>query len=93
MKKVTVMRSLRDKYGVSARELADAAGVSQQYISDLELGRYRERYDYRKSGEPLVQKAFETVAAARKEQAWQLSEDLANNRHRLLGFVEENNEL
>jgi predicted transcriptional regulator len=93
MSRVTVMRLMRKKYGIPANELASAVGVSQQYVNDLELGKYLGRYDYTKSGAPLMQKAFGRVAAARAAQAGRLSEDLSANRLCLLDFVEDNYEL
>ena len=88
MKRVTLMRLLRHRYGITTRELAEAVGVSRQYVSDLELGKYIGRYDFRHSGTPLMQAAFERVAANKAEQARQLLEDCDNNCHRLLDFVE-----
>jgi transcriptional regulator with XRE-family HTH domain len=93
MSKVSVMRILRHRYKITTRELAEAVGVSQQYMSDLELGKYLGIYDYRKSGEPMVLLAFEAVAAGRQGQAGQLPGLLAKYRHSLLDFVEENDEL
>ncbi|MCL1835821.1 MAG: helix-turn-helix transcriptional regulator [Oscillospiraceae bacterium] len=93
MSRTTVMRCLREKYGITTRELAEAAGVSQQYISDLELGRYIDRYDYRKSGVPLILRAFEIVATIKAQQVCGLLADLTGNRSRLLDYMEENDEL
>ena len=93
MSKSTYMRRLRFKYGISARELSDIAGVSPQYIIGLELGEYAGRYDYRRRGEPMIRNAFEGAAANRMAQAQRLSEDLAKYSERLLDFVEDNYEL
>jgi len=93
MTQATVARLLRDKYNIPVSELAKAAGVSQQYISGLELGKYQELFDYKKSCGPLMQKAFEGVAASRSEQVRLLTEDIARNSRRLLDFMEENDEL
>lgn len=93
MKRVSVMRILRHRYGITLAELAEAIGVSGQYISDLELGKYSERYHYRQSGGPLVLRAFSNVAASRTEQMRRLTEDLTRNCHCLLDFVEEDDEL
>ena len=87
------MRLIRLKYGIPARELAEAAGVSPQYITGLELGDYTGRYNYRRRGEPMIQKAFERAAANRAEQARRLSEDIARHRGRLLDFMEGDYEL
>ena len=93
MNQITVAKYLREKYCISARQLAGAAGVSQQYISDLELGKYSERYDYVKTGTPLIYEAFENVIRQRKEQLRQLSVELAKYRCRLLNSMEETDEL
>ena len=92
MSKASIARRLREKYGISIRELAGAAGVSLQYISDLELGKYAGLYEYRLSGAPLMQKAFEGVAAERAELAHRLSGDLGKYSSRLLDFVEDGND-
>ena len=93
MSKSTVMRRIRLKYGIPARELAEFAGLSQQFVSDLELGKYIDRYDYAKSGGPVMQKAFEGAAADRAEQARRLGGDIAKYRGRLLDFMEDTDEL
>jgi len=93
MTTITRMRFLRNKYNIPMRELAQAAGVSQQYMSDLELGKYQDRYDYRKGGGPLVQRAFEGVAETRLEQARRLSGDIEGSRGRLLDYMEDGYEL
>lgn len=86
------MRLLRLEFGISVRELAEAAGVSKQYMSGIELGKYT--YDYSKNSERLIQKAFERVIEQRAEQARRLSEAYTENRHRLLELVtEEQHEL
>ena len=93
MKRASVMRILRHRYGITLAELAKIAGVSGQYISDLELGKYIGSYDYRQSGDQLVARAFAGVVANRREQARRLSDDFMKNCHRLLDFVEEHDEL
>ena len=93
MKNVTTMRLLRHKYGISMRELAEAVGVSHQHISNLELGKYADSYDYKLSGEVLVLRAFENIAANRMEQARWLSEDISEYHDRLLDFLEDDDEL
>ena len=72
MSKSTNMRRLRHKYGIYTTELSRIAGVSQQFISDLELGKFANMYDYRRRGEPMLQEAFEIAAADRLEQARRL---------------------
>ena len=81
------------KYGVTARELAGAAGVSQQFISDLELGKYCGRYEFAASAGPMVRKAFESVALHRARQVCGLLADLSCNEARLLDFLEGKDEL
>ena len=93
MNRDTVTRVLRHKYGITIRELAEAAGISVQHLNDLELAKYVDVYDYRQSGGPLMQKAFEGVAANRMEQARRLSEDIHKYSNRLLDFWEEDDEL
>ena len=89
----TVTRHLRQKHGISLRELAEAVGVTHQFVSDLELAKYIGQYDFRRNGALLMQEAFEAVIAGKKEQARRLSEDYESCRHRLLDFMEGNNEL
>jgi len=93
MNKATIMRQLRHKYGITIRELAEAVGLSHQFVSDLELGKYTGRYNYRQSGVPLMQKALESIIGNRAAQAQRLSEDFERNRHRLLDYMEEKDEL
>lgn len=89
MRKISIIRLLRLQYHISLRELAQDAGVCHQYLSALELGK---GYGG-KQAEAIVQKAFEAVITARCEQLKRLSEEYAANRHRLLEFinVEEDN--
>jgi len=89
MSRATVMRLLRIKHGITARELAEAAGVSQQFISDLEFGKYFGRYECAASAESLVRKAFEAVAENRAQQVCGLLADLSENRSHLLDIKEE----
>ena len=93
MSQITAMRLMRDKYNIPLSELSKAANVSTQYLSDLELGKYEDRYNYKKCGEPLMQKAFEIIATNRAEQARRLLDDLDGYRHRLLEFTEGHDEL
>ena len=80
MKSKTVMRSLRFTHGVSIKELADAAGVSSQYISSVELGTA-----YGKNL-TIVQKAFETLIEKKSRQLEELKKAYADNKDRLLEF-------
>ena len=85
MEKISILRLLRIKYGITLNELAKAAGVSFQYVSDIELG----KYSVSKSSKLLMQKAFSKVIAQRFVQLRRLSEAYENNRHCLLDFVPE----
>jgi|GEM_PF-746027 len=86
--RIPAMRHLRHKHNISVREVARAAGVTPQFISNLELGKYVGRYNYRKKGEALIQIAFESIISSRLEHIWQLSDDFLKHRHNLLGIVE-----
>jgi len=55
-------RELRLRCGISLQEMADAAGVSQQLISKVELG----DGELTPSHEWMLINAFEVVAASRK---------------------------
>ena len=81
------MRILRFQYGISTRELAKAAGVSQQYLSNIELGRYNCKLTAKHL--TMMQNAFEKVIKQRAEQVRELSETYAANRNRLLDLVME----
>ncbi|MDR1132273.1 MAG: helix-turn-helix domain-containing protein [Oscillospiraceae bacterium] len=85
MDNVRYMRLLRMKFRITAQELADAAGVSQQYISDIELGRYGRNA----SCGLLMQKAFEKVIEQRSRQVSELSAAFAVYRDRLLDYTAE----
>ncbi len=76
----TIMRCLRLKHGITLRELADAAGVSHQYMSDIELGKNSKR----KSCEMFAQNAFEKVIEQRSRQNTEFAADYAGCRDRLL---------
>jgi len=78
LEKETVMRSLRIRYGISLIELANAAHVSMQYISNVELGIKRG-----KSLE-LVQKAFETLIEEKTGRLDKLRKSYFDNKDRLL---------
>ncbi len=85
MLNITVMRFLRMKYGITTRELSAAAGVSQQYISDMDLGKCGRSY----TCELLAQKAFERIIEQRRGQAAELSAEYAGLRDRLLDIIAE----
>ena len=85
MDQMSILRLLRHQYGITLKEFAEAAGVSSQYVSDIELGKYK----VSKSNEYLIQKAFEKVISQRFLQTWRLSEAYVDTRHRLLDFLTE----
>lgn len=78
MKKTTVMRSLRILHKISLRELADAANVSVQYISKVELGNSNGK------NLKLMQKAFETLIHEKGGQLDMLMKSYADNKDHLL---------
>jgi len=83
MEVISVMRSLRLEYGIRLKQLAAHAGVSTQYLSGLELGRYY-------AGEQtidLVRLAFEKVVDDEAQRAFRLSEAFYLDQHRLLDFI------
>ena len=85
MENATIMRLLRIKYDISTKELADAVGISQQYVSYIELGKHGQN----ESCALLMQKAFEKIIVQRKNHIAGLSNSFAINRDRLLTFVME----
>ena len=85
METMSAARFLRIRHGVTLRELADAAGVSVQYMSEIELNESRRT----KGAERLTRKAFETVITQRGENAKRLAEAFAANRDALFSMIEE----
>ncbi len=81
----TVMRCLRLKHSISLRELSAAAGVSHQYMSDIELGKYGRR----EVCETQMRHAFEKVIEQRSSRNSALSADYAGCRDRLLDYIAE----
>ena len=79
MKVSTVMRSLRILHGISLKELAGAAGVSPQYMSNVELGVIRY-----KNLEEQMQAAFETLISERAGRLEELEKSYGENKERLL---------
>lgn len=71
MKRCTNLRYLRLKHGISLRELADAAGVSGQYMSRVELGQVIPSWTLEKKCEA----ALEQIALRRFEAAQALVRD------------------
>jgi transcriptional regulator with XRE-family HTH domain len=85
MEKVTAIRLLRLRYGITLKEFAAAAGVSHQYISDVELGKYG-----RNEGcALLMQKAFEKIIEQKSGRVSEFTADYAGRRNRLLDFIAE----
>ena len=68
-----LLRSLRLRYHIRLDELAQAAGVSHQYISDLELEKRRATPGDRR----LVERAFDIVVQNRRKQIDRLAEEIA----------------
>lgn len=65
-------RTLRLRHGISLRELAQAAGVSAQLISAIELEEGR----WTPGNKEMLQRAFAAVAVRRREQLDALEKDL-----------------
>lgn len=84
MEKETNLRALRHRHGVSLTELADACGLSNQYLSRAELGLIPPT--------PRLEKqllmAVETVIGRRASTAGALKKELQPLRGRLLQPVE-----
>ena len=72
MPETSEYRALRLRHGIPLRELAQAAGVSVQLISAIELEKER----WTPGNEELLQKAFAAVAVRRREQLDDLEKDL-----------------
>ena len=88
MQKETNLRALRLRHGVQLTELADACGLSNQYLSRAELGLI--------PATPRLEKqllgAVETVIARRADTAQALEQELQPLRGRLLEKVVEQRE-
>jgi len=80
MEHETNLRALRHRHGVCLTELADACGLSNQYLSRAELGLI--------PATPRLEKqllgAVETVIARRADTAQALEQELQPLRGRLL---------
>ena len=66
------MVRLRLRYGISQAELAKAAGVSRQLISQIELEVERQSSGH----EAMIRRAFAEVIASRREALAHLEQDL-----------------
>ena len=66
------MVRLRLRYGISQAELAKAAGVSRQLISQIELEVERQSNGH----EAMIRRAFAEVIASRREALAHLEQDL-----------------
>jgi len=66
------MVRLRLRYGISQAELAKAAGVSRQLISQIELEVERQSNGH----EAMIRRAFAGVIASRREALAHLEQDL-----------------
>lgn len=85
METMCLARALRLRHKVLLRELADAAGLSVQQISRIELERERQT----PGEEAALQRAFELVARRRQEGAARLLADVQESRGRLFTTAEE----
>ena len=65
-------RDLRLRYGISQAELAQAAGVSRQLITQIELEADRQS----RSHEAMLRRAFAAVIASRRGQLASLEREL-----------------
>lgn len=88
-----VMRFLRLKYGISLVELGRNAGVSHQYLSDIELGLIQ----HTRGRESIVKLAFEKTIERRQAELSELQDEYDCNAERLLEQIDigkdEQNEL
>ena len=84
MEKETNLRALRHRHGVSLTELADACGLSNQYLSRAELGLIppTPRLEHQ------LLRAMETVIAHRSSTSEVLKRELQPLKGRLLQSVE-----
>ena len=80
----TNLRALRHRHGVSLSELADACGLSNQYLSRAELGLIPPTPRL----EQQLRRAVETVIAHRAGTSQALKRELQPLRGRLLQCVE-----
>lgn len=80
MGNTTVMRELRLRHHIRLSELAHVAGVSHQFISDIELG----KQPAIESNRLVVERAFERVIQARYEQIERLADEVSASRFHLL---------
>lgn len=66
------MGRLRLRYGISQAELAKAAGVSRQLISQIELEVERQSSGH----EAMIRRAFAEIIASRRKALTHLEQDL-----------------
>lgn len=85
MQQVRKFRMLRMKYGISVAELAQAARVSPQRISQMELDLHNEP----NRSAQMVQNAFIKIIAERSRMLDGLRLDFVRHRDTLLDLVEE----
>ena len=84
MEHETNLRALRHRHGVSLTELADACGLSNQYLSRAELGLIPPTPRLEKQ----LMSAVETVIAHRASTSQALAKELQPLKGRLLQPVE-----
>lgn len=71
---ISCMGQIRMRYGISQAELAQAAGVSRQLISQIELDCDRQS----KGHEEMVRRAFSEVIAFRRAALDNMERELAH---------------
>lgn len=82
---VRKMRLLRTKYNISCPELGNAAGLSAQRISELELG----TGNVEPVTEEKIQAAFLKVIELRTDNVCSLTQSFVKHENSLLETVEE----
>ena len=85
MPQTRVMRLLRFRHNVSLAQLARAAKVSPQRISQMELG-IEPSTEYQRE---LIREAFAIIADERGQDGGDLRRDLRRLEYRLLDYVRE----
>ena len=84
--KICKMKLLREKYGLTLRELAQACGLSQQRLCEIETSGKRVLPETLNK----VQAAFWEVQRTRQADNEELCRDLRKHESSLLEYVEEN---
>ena len=79
------MRLLREKHGISVRELGRHCGISYQRLFQIELGEGSVTVHMKQH----IEKAFSGLIASRQQELSALELDFEKYRSNLLDFVEE----